>query len=178
MAQAMAETVGYVNRARSFMPPGTVPAVRVCASTPESVAGRATWSSPAPPAPSVKSRTWHCFRVRPMFARPARRLRAAPVRRQPADRGSSRSILSACAPTDMNPGRRGQRPERGATRSARPATCRWKGKYPFVPVNTVVRQAADLETIPLRAGRKAPVYLPGRGLRPGRPPTSPPVTHW
>ena len=25
MAQAMAETVGYVNRARSFMPPGTVP---------------------------------------------------------------------------------------------------------------------------------------------------------
>src|ERR1035441_909957 len=25
MAQAMAETVGYVNRARAFMPPGTVP---------------------------------------------------------------------------------------------------------------------------------------------------------
>ena len=25
MAQAMAETIGYVNRARSFMPPGTVP---------------------------------------------------------------------------------------------------------------------------------------------------------
>ena len=25
MSQAMAETVGYVNRARAFMPPGTVP---------------------------------------------------------------------------------------------------------------------------------------------------------
>ena len=25
MQQAMAETVGYVNRARAFMPPGTVP---------------------------------------------------------------------------------------------------------------------------------------------------------
>ena len=25
MEQAMAETVGYVNRARAFMPPGTVP---------------------------------------------------------------------------------------------------------------------------------------------------------
>src|SRR6516164_10479825 len=25
MAQAMAETIGYVNRARAFMPPGTVP---------------------------------------------------------------------------------------------------------------------------------------------------------
>ena len=25
MAQAMAETVAYVNRARAFMPPGTVP---------------------------------------------------------------------------------------------------------------------------------------------------------
>ena len=25
MSQAMAETIGYVNRARAFMPPGTVP---------------------------------------------------------------------------------------------------------------------------------------------------------
>ena len=33
------------------------------------------------------------------------------------------------------------------------------GKYPFVPVNSVVRDVHDLETIPLRAGPKAPVYI-------------------
>ena len=37
-------------------------------------------------------------------------------------------------------------------------------KYPFVPVNSVVRNAADLETIPLRTGPKAPV----KTLRLGR----------
>jgi multidrug efflux pump subunit AcrB len=30
MEQAMAETVGYVNRARAFMPPGTVPPLDCC----------------------------------------------------------------------------------------------------------------------------------------------------
>ena len=33
------------------------------------------------------------------------------------------------------------------------------GKYPFVPVNSVVRDVRDLETIPLRTGPKAPVYI-------------------
>ena len=33
------------------------------------------------------------------------------------------------------------------------------GKYPFVPVNSVVRDVHDLETIPLRSGPKAPVYI-------------------
>ena len=33
------------------------------------------------------------------------------------------------------------------------------GKYPFVPVNSVVRNVADLETIPLRTGPNAPVYI-------------------
>ncbi len=32
-------------------------------------------------------------------------------------------------------------------------------KYPFVPVNSVVRDVHDLETIPLRTGPTAPVYI-------------------
>ena len=33
------------------------------------------------------------------------------------------------------------------------------GKYPFVPVNSVVRDIADLENVPLRSGPTAPVYI-------------------
>ena len=33
------------------------------------------------------------------------------------------------------------------------------GKYPFVPVNTVVRNVHDLATIPLRTGPEQPVYI-------------------
>ena len=33
------------------------------------------------------------------------------------------------------------------------------GKFPFVPVNSVVRDVGELQTIPLRTGPKAPVYI-------------------
>ena len=82
MGQAMAETVGYVNRARAFMPPGTVPpfVMRFDAGSvpvapgvlqPNRTPGRDAGHRAQPRAAAVR----HA----------ARRLGAAAVRRQPAD---------------------------------------------------------------------------------------------
>ena len=94
MAEAMAQTIGYVNRARAFMPPGTV--------------GRSSCASTPAPCRSAIS----CFRatrrslgeiqdlalnrVRPQFATLPGRVVAAAVRRQPAhDRDPRRSRPAA-----------------------------------------------------------------------------------
>ncbi len=67
MAQAMAETVHYVNRARAFMPPGTVAAVRD-ALRHRQRAGRLPGAFERDQDASARSRTRRCSRVRPMFA--------------------------------------------------------------------------------------------------------------
>ena len=82
MSQAMAQVVGYVNRARAFMPPGAVPPFitrfdagsvpvgQLVFSSPNRAAGRDAGHRAQPRAPAVR----HA----------ARRLGAAAVRRQPA----------------------------------------------------------------------------------------------
>ena len=54
MAEALAQTIGYVNRARAFMPPGTV-GRSSCASTPAPCRS-AIWCSRATPAASARFR--------------------------------------------------------------------------------------------------------------------------
>ena len=66
MRQAMAEVVGYVNRARAFMPP--VPCrPSSCASTPAACPWR-SWSSRARRAPVPEMQDIALNRVRPIFA--------------------------------------------------------------------------------------------------------------
>ena len=66
MAQAMAETVGYVNRSRAFMPPGTVPRSS-CASTPAACpVGYLVLSSETKTIGEIQDQA--LFKVRPMFA--------------------------------------------------------------------------------------------------------------
>ena len=120
MSQAMAQVVGYVNRARAFMPPGTVPPfiVRFDAgsvpvgqlvfSQPDAQPGRDAGHRAQPRAPAVR----HA----------AGRLRAAAVRRQPAHH---RGPAGPGAPARLSHlARRGDR--RGEPRqrwSCLPATC-------------------------------------------------------
>ncbi len=113
MSQAMAETVGYVNRARAFMPPGTVPpfitrfdagsvAVGLLVfSSADAHAGRDAGFRPQPRAPAVR----HA----------ARRFRAAALRRQPAHhRRHARSRQAAAVPHLARGGhRRGQQSHPG-----------------------------------------------------------------
>ena len=94
MAQAMAETIAYVNRSRSFMPPGTVPPDVVRFDTGSVPVGYLVLSSTADR--SARSRTWpssasaRCLPVSPGYRRhhPSAETSA---------RSSSRSIQKSCA---------------------------------------------------------------------------------
>ena len=66
MAQAMAETVVYVNRARAFMPPGTVPPFIMRFDTSSVPVGYLVLSSETKSIGEIQDQA--LFRVRPMFA--------------------------------------------------------------------------------------------------------------
>jgi multidrug efflux pump subunit AcrB len=66
MAQAMAETVGYVNRSRAFMPPGTVPPFIMRFDTGSVPVGYLVLSSDKLSVEEIQDKA--LFRVRPMFA--------------------------------------------------------------------------------------------------------------
>src|SRR5438034_1807286 len=66
MAQAMAETVGYVNRSRAFMPPGTVPPFIMRFDTGSVPVGYLVLNSETLSVEEIQDKA--LFRVRPMFA--------------------------------------------------------------------------------------------------------------
>ena len=66
MAQAMAETIGYVNRARSFMPPGTVPPFVTRFDAGSVAVGQLIFSSAARSQGELQD--FAINRVRPLFA--------------------------------------------------------------------------------------------------------------
>src|SRR3954447_2676055 len=66
MAQAMAETVGYVNRARAFMPPGTVPPFITRFDAGSVAVGQLIFSSAAHTQGEMQD--FALNRVRPLFA--------------------------------------------------------------------------------------------------------------
>src|ERR1035438_2901039 len=66
MSQAMAEVVGYVNRARAFMPPGTVPPFITRFDAGSVPVGQLVFSSPTRTLGEISDLA--LFRVRPMFS--------------------------------------------------------------------------------------------------------------
>src|SRR5580700_7187759 len=66
MAGAMAETVGYVNRARAFMPPGTVPPFITRFDAGSVAVGQLIFSSDSRSLSEISDLA--LFRVRPMFS--------------------------------------------------------------------------------------------------------------
>ena len=155
MAQAMAETVSYVNRARAFMPPGTVSPFVMRFDTGSVPVGYLVLSSETRSIGEIQDLA--LFRVRPMFA-------SLPgVSAPPPFGGNQRTVVVTVDPQrlrayDMTPDDVVNALAQGNTISPS-GNLPLDGKYPFVPVNTVVRNVRDLETIPLRAGPKAPVYI-------------------
>ena len=113
MSQAMAETVGYVNRARAFMPPGTVPPFITRFDAGSVAVGQLVFSSADAHAGRDAG-----FRAQPRAAAvrdSARRLRAAAVRRQPADHRHHARSRQAAAVQHLarRSHRRGQQGEPG-----------------------------------------------------------------
>lgn len=155
MAQAMAETVGYVNRARAFMPPNTVSPFVMRFDTGSVPVGYLVLSSETRSIGEIQDLA--LFRVRPMFA-------SLPgVSAPPPFGGNQRTVVVTLDPQrlrayDLTPDDVVNALAQGNTISPS-GNLPLDGKYPFVPVNTVVRDVRDLETIPLRSGPKAPVYI-------------------
>ena len=158
MAQAMAETVSYVNRARAFMPPNTVSPFVMRFDTGSVPVGYLVLTSERPIG---EIQDLALNRVRPMFAR------LPGVSAPPPFGGNQRTVVVTLNPEllrgyDLTPDDVVTALTQGNTISPS-GNLPLDGKYPFVPVNTVVRDIRDLESIPLRSGPKAPVYIKNVG---------------
>ena len=153
MAQAMAETIAYVNRSRSFMPPGTVPPDVVRFDTGSVPVGYLVLSSETRSIGEIQDLA--LFRVRPIFA-------SLPgVSAPPPFGGNQRTLVVRVDPDRLRS--YNLSPDDVVTalkagNSISPSgNARIKNQMPIVPVNSMVRAVGELGSIPLRLGEK--VYL-------------------
>ena len=143
----MAETVGYVNRARAFMPPGTVPPFVMRFDAGSVPVGNLVFSSETETVAEIQDAA--LLQVRPIVRDAAGRLRAAAVRRQPAhDRRSRRS--RPAAGLQHVAGRSRQALAAGNTISPS-GNVRIGDQIPMVPINSVVENIKDLNNVPIRS---------------------------
>ncbi len=157
MAQALAETVGYVNRSRAFMPPGTVPPFIMRFDTGSVPVGYLVLRSDTRTVGQIQDQALN--KVRPMFA-------ALPgVSAPPPFGGNQRTIVINVDPDrlrayNLSPEEVVQALTTGNTIS--PAgNLRVKDQMPIVPADTQVIDYKELGNIPVRPG--SDVYLRNLG---------------
>ncbi len=148
MAQAMAETIAYVNRSRSFMPAGTVPPDVVRFDAGSVPVGYLVLSSPTRSVGAIQDLS--LFRVRPMFAT------LPGVSAPPPLGGNQRTLVVRVDPErlrsyNLSPDDIVSALKAGNSVSPS-GTARIKDQMPIVPVNSMVRAAQELGSIPLRLG--------------------------
>jgi len=155
MAQAMAETIAYVNRSRAFMPPGTVSPFVMRFDTGSVPVGYLVLSSKTRTLGEIQDLA--LFRVRPMFS-------SLPgVSAPPPFGGSQRSIVLRVDPDRLRAYQ--VSPEAVLSALAAGNTISPSGnvqigdEYPIVPINAQVRQIDELGNIPVQAGTGGTVYL-------------------
>ena len=173
MAQAMAETIGYVNRARAFMPPGTVPPFVMRFDTGSVPVGYLVLSSETKSIGEIQDQA--LFKVRPMFA-------SLPgVSAPPPFGGNQRTVVVTVDPErlrayDMSPDEVVTALSQGNTISPS-GNLPLDGKYADRADQLAGprRQGAGDDPDPRRA--QAPVYI--RDVATSRTaPTSPPAMRW
>lgn len=148
MAQAMAETVGYVNRSRAFMPPGTVPPFIMRFDTGSVPVGYLVLSSETKSVGQIQDQA--LFKVRPMFA-------AIPgVSAPPPFGGNQRTVVVRVDPDRLrsygiSADQVVQALSAGNTISPSGAI-RIGERMPLVPVNSMVVRPQDLGTIEVKPG--------------------------
>src|SRR5215216_6234438 len=154
MAQAMAETINYINRSQAFMPPGTVSPFVMRFDTGSVPVGYLVLSSDTRSIAEIQDLA--LFRVRPMFST------LPGVSAPPPFGGSARSIVVTVDPQRLRS--YGMSPDEIITALVRGNTISPSGnipvgdKFPIVPVNSVVRDVSELKNIPIRIG-ESPVYI-------------------
>ncbi len=155
MAQAMAETIGYVTRARAFMPPGTVSPFVTRFDAGSVPVGYLVLSSETKSIGEIQDQA--LFKVRPMFA-------SLPgVSAPPPFGGNQRTVVVRVDPDrlrayKMSPDEVIAAINTGNTISPS-GTLRIGKMMPIVPINALVRQVQELETIPIRPGQDPTVYI-------------------
>ena len=155
MAQAMAETIGYVTRARAFMPPGTVSPFITRFDAGSVPVGYLVLSSETKSIGEIQDQA--LFKVRPMFA-------GLPgVSAPPPFGGSQRTVVVRLDPERLRSYR--MSPDEvikalTAGNAISPSgNIRIGDEMPIVPVNSLVKQVDELKTIPIRPGVTPTVYL-------------------
>src|SRR5881396_2560072 len=155
MSQAMSETVAYVNRARAFMPPGTVPPFIMRFDAGSVPVGNLVFSSPTRSVGEMQDLALN--RVRPLFAT------LPGVSAPPPFGGSARSIVVNVKPDRLRA--YNMAPDEIVTAIAAANVISPSGnmplgnKYPMVPLNSVVKNIKDLESVPIRPGTYPAVFL-------------------
>jgi multidrug efflux pump subunit AcrB len=155
MAQAMAETIGYVTRSRAFMPPGTVSPFITRFDAGSVPVGYLVLSSETKTIGEIQDQA--LFKVRPMFA-------SLPgVSAPPPFGGNQRTVVVRVDPDrlrayQMSPDEVVSALNAGNTISPS-GNVRIGKMMPIVPINALARQIQELETIPIRPGQDPTVYL-------------------
>ena len=155
MSQAMSETVSYVNRARAFMPPGTVPPFVMRFDAGSVPVGNLVFSSDTRSVGEMQDAALNL--VRPLFAT------LPGVSAPPPFGGSARSIVVNVKPDRLRAYNMSPDEIVAALTSANTISPSGNmpigNKYPMVPLNSVVKNIKDLESVPIRTGVYPAVFL-------------------
>jgi multidrug efflux pump subunit AcrB len=154
MAQAMAETINYANRARAFMPTGTVPPFIMRFDAGSVPVGDLVFASDTRSVGEIQDLALN--RVRPLFAT------LPGVSAPPPFGASQRTVVVRVNPERLRA--YGMSPDEvvaavAATNTISPSgNVRVGDLIPMVPLNSVVNRVSELGQVPLRGGSSA-VFL-------------------
>jgi multidrug efflux pump subunit AcrB len=155
MAQAMAETISYVNRARAFMPPGTVPPFVMRFDAGSVPVGNLVYSSDTMTVGELQDVALN--RVRPLFAT------LPGVSAPPPFGGSARAIVVNVDPDKLRSYNLSPDDVVSAISSANTITpsgnIRIGESIPMVPINSIVQNIKDLETVAIKPGTSPAVFV-------------------
>jgi multidrug efflux pump subunit AcrB len=155
MSQAMAETVSYVNRARAFMPPGTLPPFVMRFDAGSVPVGNLVFTSRTRSVGEMQDAALNL--VRPLFAT------LPGVSAPPPFGGAARTILVNVRPERLRAYNMSPDELVIALNTANTITPSGNvplgDSYPMVPLNSVVRNIKDLETVPVRTGSYPAIFV-------------------
>jgi multidrug efflux pump subunit AcrB len=155
MAQAMAEVVGYVNRSRAFMPPGTVPPFITRFDAGSVPVGQLVFTSETRSLGEISDLA--LFKVRPMFST------LPGVSAPPPFGGNQKTVLITVDPDKIR--NYHLTPEQVVQALAKSNTISPAGNVRIgdstyiTPQNSVIESLSDLQNTPLQLGSGESVYM-------------------
>jgi len=155
MAQAMAEVVGYVNRSRAFMPPGTVPPFIMRFDAGSVAVGQLVFSSDSRSLSEISDLA--LFRVRPMFST------LPGVSAPPPFGGNQKTVVITVDPQKLQAYHLS--PDEVVQSMVKFNSITPSGNISIgdttylTPQNSVIEDVQDLQQVPLRLGSGPAVYL-------------------